>query len=202
MKKIGVLGGTFDPIHIGHIYIAYETYIKLQLDEVIFMPNGVPPHKNNKNVTDEKIRYEMVKKAISNYSFFTISNYEIEKKGLSFTYETLKYLKSNFEDVELFFITGADSLISLHLWKNVNCMLELCKLVVFNRPGSKRNQLLNEKQLIERKYNTNIIYLDLLSLDISSSLIRSRIYNSLEVDFFLPRGVLDIIKKEKLYRGK
>lgn len=202
MKKIGVLGGTFDPIHIGHIYIAYETYIKLQLDEVIFMPNGVPPHKNNKNVTDEKIRYEMVKKAISNYSFFTISNYEIEKKGLSFTYETLKYLKSNFEDVELFFITGADSLISLHLWKNVNCMLELCKLVVFNRPGSERNQLLNEKQLIERKYNTNIIYLDLLSLDISSSLIRSRIYNSLEVDFFLPRGVLDIIEKEKLYRGK
>lgn len=200
MKKIGVLGGTFDPIHIGHIYIAYEAYITLQLDEVIFMPNGVPPHKNNKNVTDEKIRYAMVEKSISNYSFFTISNYEMKKEGVSFTYETLRYLKNSFMDVEIFFITGADSLINLHTWRNVDDILDLCKLVVFNRPGYKKNQLLNKKKLIEKKYNTNIIYLDLLNLDISSSLIRSRINNSLEVDFFLPRGVLDIIEREELYR--
>ena len=91
MKKIGVFGGTFDPIHIGHIYIAYEAYKILELDEVIFMPAGNPPHKKWKDITDEIIRYEMVKKAIEPYSFFSINNYEIEKKGLSFTYETLRY---------------------------------------------------------------------------------------------------------------
>ncbi|MGL5244413.1 MAG: nicotinate-nicotinamide nucleotide adenylyltransferase, partial [Sarcina sp.] len=75
MKKIGVLGGTFDPIHNGHLYIAYEAYRKLKLDEVIFMPTGTPPHKLDKKVTNEKIRYSMVKKAILPYSFFTISDY-------------------------------------------------------------------------------------------------------------------------------
>ena len=125
MKKIGVFGGTFDPIHIGHIYIAYEAYKILELDEVIFMPAGNPPHKKWKDITDEIIRYEMVKKAIEPYSFFSINNYEIEKKGLSFTYETLRYLHESFKEVELYFITGADCLINLNSWKNINEILNL-----------------------------------------------------------------------------
>lgn len=200
MKKIGVIGGTFDPIHIGHLYIAYEAYHKLGLDEVIFMPNGNPPHKQEKNITDEKIRYAMVEEAIKNYSFFTVSNYEIEKKGLSFTYETLEYLKNKLGKVELYFITGADCLIEINTWKNVNMILNFSNFVVFSRPGFDKIQLAEQKRDVERKYNTNITFLDLLQLDISSSLIRERVKNDLEVGFFLSSGVLKIVKKHKLYK--
>ena len=177
MKKIGVFGGTFDPIHIGHIYIAYEAYKILELDEVIFMPAGNPPHKKWKDITDEIIRYEMVKKAIEPYSFFSINNYEIEKKGLSFTYETLRYLH-----------------------ENINEIFKFSNLVVFNRPGFDKNDLLKRKEEFDREYCTNIVYLDLLNIEISSTLIRERVHDSLEVKFFLPPGVVDIIDKYNLYR--
>lgn len=200
MKKIGVFGGTFDPIHIGHIYIAYEAYKILELDEVIFMPAGNPPHKKWKYITDEIIRYEMVKKAIEPYSFFSINNYEIEKKGLSFTYETLRYLHESFKEVELYFISGADCLINLNSWKNINEIFKFSNLVVFNRPGFDKNDLLKRKEEFDREYCTNIVYLDLLNIEISSTLIRERVHDSLEVKFFLPPGVVDIIDKYNLYR--
>ncbi|EGT3614975.1 nicotinate-nucleotide adenylyltransferase [Clostridium perfringens] len=202
MKKIGVIGGTFDPIHIGHIYIAYEAYKELELDEVIFMPAGNPPHKRNKDITDEIIRYEMVKKAINPYSFFSISNYEIEKQGLSFTYETLRYLNESFGEVELYFITGADCLVNLNSWKNISDIFKFSNLVVFNRPGFNKNDLLKRKKEFEKEYCTNIVYLDLLNIEISSTFIRERVANSLEVKFFLPPGVMDIINKNNLYRRK
>lgn len=200
MRKIGVFGGTFDPIHIGHIYIAYEAYKLLELDEVIFMPAGNPPHKKWKYVTDEIIRYEMVKKAIEPYSFFSINNYEIEKEGLSFTYETLRYLHESFKEVELYFITGADCLINLNSWKNIKEIFRLSNLVVFNRTGFDKNDLLKRKETFDREYFTNIIYLDLLNIEISSTIIRERVFDSLEVKFFLPPGVGDIIEKYNLYR--
>lgn len=200
MKKIGVLGGTFDPIHNGHLYIAYEAYKKLDLDQIIFMVAGKPPHKREKNITEDEIRLSMVEKAIKPYSFFTVSNYEIEKHGLSFTYETLKYLKDSLgEEVELYFITGADCLVNLETWKNVNDIMALSNFVVFNRPGFGKELLLTQKAQAEEKYNTEIVFLDLLDLEISSSLIRERISKALDVRFFLPEGVLSIIEKEKLY---
>lgn len=199
MKKIGIIGGTFDPIHNGHIYIAYEAYKKLDLDLIMFMPNGNPPHKRGKKITDDKIRCEMVEKAIAPYSFFAINYYEIEKNGLSFTYESLEYLKNSLDEVDLYFITGADCLIDLHLWRNVNDIMKYCKFVVFNRPGFSKESIKDEKAKVEEKYNTNIIFLDLLELDISSSLIRDRIKKGLEVRFFMPEDVLSVIKRENLY---
>ena len=110
MKRYGIIGGTFDPIHNAHLYIAYEAKKQLDLDNVVFMPAGIQPFKKENKVTDSELRYNMVKLAIEPYKEFSISDYEIEKEGLSFTYETLEYFKENYnnEKVDLFFITGAD----------------------------------------------------------------------------------------------
>ncbi len=118
---------------------------------------------------------------------------------MSFTYETLRYLHESFKEVELYFITGADCLINLNSWKNINEIFKFSNLVVFNRPGFDKNDLLKRKEEFDREYCTNIVYLDLLNIEISSTLIRERVHDSLEVKF-LPPGVVDIIDKYNLYR--
>lgn len=197
MKKYGIIGGTFDPIHNAHLYIAYEAKKRLNLDKIIFIPNGSPPHKLNKKVTGASLRYEMVKEAIKDFEDFEVSDYEIEKEELSYTYKTLEYF--NKDNVELYFITGADCLVSLHKWKNVTEIFSLCNFVVFTRPGFKEADLKKEKELAEKKYNGEIIFLNVLNLEISSTEIRKRIENGDRVDFFVPERVMKVIEREKLY---
>lgn len=202
MKRYGIIGGTFDPIHYAHLYIAYEAREQLKLDKVIFMPAGKQPLKTDKNVTDSNLRYEMVNMAIEPFDEFSISNYEIEKQGLSFTYETLDYLKNiGTEEKELFFITGADCLMDIEKWKNVSGIFSLCTLVVFYRGGYNKELLFNQKKKIENKYNGNIVNLDLKELEISSTDLRKRISEGKKVDFFIPEKVIDFINKNNLYKG-
>ncbi len=206
MRRYGIIGGTFDPIHYAHLYIAYEAKEQLNLDEVIFMPAGKQPLKAKKVVTDSKLRYEMVKSAIEPFNEFSISNYEIEKEGLSFTYETLEYFKgeSNVEnqEKELFFITGADCLISIEEWRGVEKIFSLCTLVVFIRSGISQKEMMEKKQMIEAKYNGKIIILDLKELEISSTDIRERVSRNKRIDFFVPSKVADIIYEKGLYTNK
>lgn len=199
MIKIGILGGTFDPIHNGHLYIASEAIYQLGLNKVLFMPSGNPPHKTSKYITDGSIRYELVKMAIRDKSFFDVSDYEIRKKGLSYTYETMEYLKKIDNTVSLYFITGADCLMDLDLWKNVDRILNACTLVVFGRPGYNKSELIEQKKKIENKYGKEIIYMDLLQLDISSSSIRESISKGKIIDYFLPQGVYNSIVELGLY---
>lgn len=197
MKKIGIIGGTFNPIHLAHLYIAYEAKCQLNLDKVIFMPAGSPPHKKNKGILEASLRYKMVEEAIKNYEDFEISNYEIEKKDISYTYETLEYLKT--KDNELYFITGADCLINIEKWKNPDRIFKASNLVVFNRPGYDTEQLKLQKNEIEKKYNTNINFLDIMDLEISSSMIRDRIKEGKKIDFFISKEVLDFIGRNNIY---
>ncbi|WP_252232440.1 nicotinate-nucleotide adenylyltransferase [Clostridium sp. ZBS15] len=198
MKRYGIIGGTFDPIHYGHLYIAYEAKKQLNLNNVIFMPAGNPPHKEGKKVTDALLRYDMVKKAIEDFSGFSISNYEIEKKGLSYTYETLEHFKDN--DVELFFITGADCLMDIETWESADKILSLSNLVVFSRGGFSNKKLIKQKEYIEKKYSVNIIALPLKRLEISSTDIRKRIKDKERVDFFVPQPIIKLIEENRLYK--
>jgi nicotinate-nucleotide adenylyltransferase len=201
MKKKGIFGGTFDPIHNGHLYIAYEALNQLGLDEVIFMPSGNPPHKTQKNITDGNIRYELVKAATRCEGRFAVSDYEIRKKGLSFTYETVEFLnKAGGDGTEWYFITGADCLMDLNGWKNVDRIFNACTFVVFNRPGYDKNSLLEQKKAIESRYGKKIRFLDLLLLEISSSGIRESIRAGREVGYFLPGGVYNTVKQLGLYK--
>lgn len=197
MKKIGIIGGTFNPIHLAHLYIAYEAKCQLNLDKVIFMPAGSPPHKKNEDILEAPLRYKMVLEAIKKYEDFEISNYEIEKEGFSYTYETLENFKS--EDNILYFITGADCLINIEKWKNPDRIFKASKLVVFNRPGYDKESLKLQKNEIEKKYNTSINFLDIMDLEISSTMIRDRIKDGKKIDFFIPKEVLDFIIKNNIY---
>lgn len=197
MKKIGIIGGTFNPIHLAHLYIAYEAKCQLNLDKVIFMPAGSPPHKKNEDILEAPLRYKMVLEAIKKYEDFEISNYEIEKEGFSYTYETLENFKS--KDNILYFITGADCLINIEKWKNPDRIFKVSKLVVFNRPGYDKESLKLQKNEIEKKYNTSINFLDIMDLEISSTMIRDRIKDGKKIDFFIPKEVLDFIRKNNIY---
>ena len=197
MKKIGIIGGTFNPIHLAHLYIAYEAKCQLNLDKMIFMPAGSPPHKKNEDILEAPLRYKMVLEAIKKYEDFEISNYEIEKEGFSYTYETLENFKS--KDNILYFITGADCLINIEKWKNPDRIFKASKLVVFNRPGYDKESLKLQKNEIEKKYNTSINFLDIMDLEISSTMIRDRIKDGKKIDFFIPKEVLDFIRKNNIY---
>lgn len=201
MKRYGMMGGTFNPIHLAHLYIAYEAKETLNLDKVIFMVAGNPPHKKESSVIDSNYRYDMVKMAIKDYPGFEISDYEIQKQGYSYTYETLKYLKGDEGEVELFFIAGADSLMDIEKWKNPELVLSNCTFVAFNRGEYTKEALERQKKKLQDKYNSNIILLDISNLDISSSMIRERIINGKRVDFFIPEKVKKYIEQNKLYRG-
>ena len=199
MERYGIMGGTFNPIHLAHLYIAYEAKEQLNLDTIIFMPAGNPPHKKNNSIIDSSFRLDMVKLAIEDYEDFIVSSYEIEKKGLSFTYETLKALKK--DDVELYFIAGGDSLMDIEKWKNPEQILTDCKFVVFNRGQFSMEELDKQKIKLEKKYNAKIILLNIANIDISASMIRRRLEEGKRVDFFLPNKVLKYIVDNRLYEG-
>lgn len=197
MKKIGILGGTFNPIHLAHLYIAYEAKSQLNLDKVIFIPAGNPPHKKDKKIIEASLRYNMVCEAIKNYEDFEISKYEVEKEGYSYTFETLKQFKA--KDNELYFITGADCLMDIEEWKSPEEIFKLSKFVVFNRAGYNKKNLRIQKDKIEKKFNTTINFLDIIDLEISSSIIRNRIKEGKRIDFFMSREVLEYIITNNLY---
>ncbi|MEI3338468.1 MAG: nicotinate-nucleotide adenylyltransferase [Clostridium sp.] len=198
MEKLGIMGGTFDPIHLAHIYIAEEAKRQLNLDKVLFMPAGSQPLKINKNVTKASLRLEMVKEAIKGIDYFEVSDYEIKKKGMSYTYLTVENFKA--PNRKVFFITGADCLMDLEMWNGVNRIFNACEFVVFTRPGYDEEKLKAQKMKIEEKYNKKVILIHVNSPNISSTMIREKIRDGKKVDNLLSKNVLNIIQKEGLYK--
>ena len=198
--KKAIFGGTFDPIHNGHIYLAYEALKLLKLDKVIFVPSGNPPHKTYKTVTDASIRCDLIKNAILNESKFEMDLFEVNNTGFSYTYKTLEYFNQLEKNTEWFFLTGSDCLLELHYWKNVSAILKLCNFVVFNRPGFDESQISKIKQQTEKKYGKEITLLKIKPLDISSSMIRLKVRNQEEIEELVPQNVQISINKLNLYK--
>ena len=197
--KKAIFGGTFDPIHNGHIDLAYEALRLLKLDKVIFVPSGKPPHKTDKIITDASVRCELVKSAISDQDKFEMSSFEVDNIGLSYTYKTLKYFNQLEKTTKWYFLTGSDCLTELHYWKNVGEILKLCNFVVFNRPGFDEIDINKIKIQTEKKYNKEIILLKINPLDISSSMVRQKVKNKEEIKDLVPKSVEASIRKLRLY---
>ncbi|MBE6081272.1 MAG: nicotinate-nucleotide adenylyltransferase [Tissierellaceae bacterium] len=199
-NKIGIMGGTFDPVHIGHLIIAEESRVNFDLDKIIFVPTGEPPHKNLKNVTSAKDRYEMTLLSIMHNPYFYISDIEIKREGLTYTIDTIKYFKKRYPKSEIFFIIGADSLINIDKWKNSEELLRESKFIVAKRVGIEYSLLEERINEINDKYSKIVFSVTTPYIDISSTDIRKRVKNGENIKYYLPLDVEAYIKKNRLYR--
>jgi nicotinate-nucleotide adenylyltransferase len=190
--RIGILGGTFDPPHIGHLIIAEQARQQLRLDKILFVPAYVPPHKMGKATASPVQRLTMTRKAIAGVPEFEVSSVEIGRKGVSYTVDTLRHLKSKYEDATLFLIVGGDNFDQLKTWKSVREILRLATPVVYDRE--------EKKNRVSQRTLRNRILLKGASLRISSTLIRQRLMNGESVRFLVPQAVERYIRLHKLYR--
>lgn len=198
MRKIGIIGGTFDPIHNGHIKIAGLAQKSLSLDEVFFIPAGNPYLK--KNVTPYIHRYNMTKLAIDNYDKFVVSDIEKSEEN-TYTYFTLQNMHQLYPDSEFYFILGADSLMQIDSWKCPELIFSLCTVLVTVRPGHRTCELQEKIYQLTQKYNANIELFSVEMIDISSTKIRDFIQNGFCITQYVPEEVADYIAQNNLYQG-
>lgn len=199
MIKVGIMGGTFDPIHIGHLILAMEAINYKNLDEVWFIPTGNPNFKQDKNVTNKQKRFEMVKIATQDNKKFNVCDYEINKNGVTYSWETMKYLRENY-DYDFYFIMGEDSLMSVETWENAEDFLKNTKILACIRRQEEMSKLdvkiddLKSKGYFTEKIPTSFI-------DISSTKIREKVQTNQDFRYFVPNQVFEYIVRNKLYES-
>lgn len=201
MARIGVLGGTFDPIHKGHLMIGHYAYKEYGLDEIWFMPSGIPPHKKDHTITETKERCEMVRLAIADFPYFKLSEFEVKREGNTYTAETLRLLNQEFVQHDFYFIIGADSLFQLETWHRPELVMSQTTLLVAGRDYPDASCTIEERiaELTER-YQAKIFRIHCGELDIASAEIRKKIADGKPVEDYLPSPVLQYISTRKLYQ--
>ena len=196
------MGGTFDPIHMGHLILGEKAYEQLGLDKVLFMPCGNPPHKRNRKgrATDEQ-RAEMVRLAIEDNPHFELSLIEMHEEGYTYTYRTLEQLNEENPDTEYYFIIGADSLFNFDTWMEPERICQEAVLVVATRDHTPLKELDQQMELLAQKYNGNFIRLDTMNIDVSSELLRSWHKSGQSLRYYVPQPVISYIEKNDIYKG-
>lgn len=187
MNKVGIIGGTFDPPHVGHLLIANDVRQKLSLDEIWFMPNHIPPHKQNKSVTPTPIRVKMIEAAVASNSSFRVETIELQREGPSYTYDTMMLLAKKYPDTRFYFIIGADMVEYLPKWHNIEKLLKIITFIGVKRPG----------YTFSSEYP--VLEVETPQMDISSTLIRKRVQEGWTSQYLVPDKVKEIIEEKRLY---
>ncbi len=193
INRIGIMGGTFDPIHHGHLITAQSVALQRNLDKILFIPCSTSPHKIDVNSTPANNRLDMVKLAIKGLNKFSVSDYEIKNKGISYTIDTIIHLKEKFNEIE--FIIGYDNYLKFDTWKEPDKILELVKLVVLKRSYNNIDISSNENRFRKRA-----VFVETPVIDITSTEIRERVKKNLPIDFLVPESVKKYIVDNKLYK--
>ncbi|MBC8263478.1 MAG: nicotinate-nucleotide adenylyltransferase [Anaerolineales bacterium] len=199
--RVGVLGGTFDPIHNGHLVAAEEVRAQLRLDRVVFVPAGLPPHKLTEHVSSVDHRLTMVKLAIASNPYFTVSRVDIDRFGPCYTVDTIQLLwDERGGEVELYFIIGSDSLADIPTWHKPQRLIRLCRLAVVARPGYRVD--MEELERLLPGITSRIHFINSPQLDISSTDIQKRVREGLPIKYQAPEAVEDYIYEHELYTGR
>ncbi|MFH2047176.1 MAG: nicotinate-nucleotide adenylyltransferase [Pseudomonadota bacterium] len=221
MKNIGLFGGTFNPVHFGHLRSAAEVRVRFLLDKVCFIPSAIPPHKSPSRIANAKDRFEMLKIAIKSYPEFYLSNVELNRQGPSYTIDTVKYFQSDqTEPAAYYLILGLDAFLEIDTWKSFKELFRVIPFIVMTRPGLNYcedkdrvaavsdflNTKISDGYLFSKKDSvyTHKVYqpvymLDITPIDISSTNIRTLIKNKEPVSFFMPEDVELFVKNNGLY---
>ena len=201
MAKIGILGGTFDPIHNGHLALGKQAYEQFSLDEIWFMPSGHPPHKKGRLVTEGKEREDMVKLAIASVPYFVYSDFELKREGNTYTAQTLSLLKEVYPQHEFYFIIGADSLYEIEQWYQPEMVMKQAVLLVAARSYEKDHPDF-EKQVkyLEEKFEARIGVIRFEEMDVASKQIRKMVSSGQSIKDLVPGPVAGYIRIHGLYR--
>lgn len=198
-KKVGILGGTFDPIHTGHLILAEAAYEFFSLDYVLIMPNGNPPHKAGQvNATMEQ-RTRMVELAVADNPHLKVSDFEKTPQDYHYTYETLEFLKKEHPDTDYYFILGADSLVHFHTWMEPRRICEACSILAATRDHMESEELTARIQELSRVFGAHIYPMETPNIDISSNMIRERVRTGRSIRYYVPEAVEEYIYKKGLY---
>jgi nicotinate-nucleotide adenylyltransferase len=192
-KKIGILGGTFDPIHLGHLVLAEQVREKLKLDQVIFIPCLRSPHKTRQKLSPAKDRFQMIRLAVEGNPSFCVSDIELKRRGVSYTVDTLRRLKDVYSESQIYFLTGSDVLNELGTWKDPERIYRLAKVVIATRPGFDEFDRRN-------RFAKKSIVVPITGIDVSSSEIRRRVKKGKSIEYLVPSVVEDYIEEKRLYR--
>lgn len=198
--KIGILGGTFDPIHNGHLMLARHARDVLGMDEVWFMPNGNPPHKTSDSIeTNTKHRLAMIQKAINDDTGFVIQSYEIKRKETNYSYLTMEQFKEMYAGYEFYFIIGADSLYAIESWKHPERLMKTCTILAACREDKNQDDMQKQIAYLKEKYDADIRLMNTEAIDISSTEIRSCVKERGSIEHLVPAAVCEYIKENGLY---
>lgn len=199
-RRIGLMGGTFDPIHIGHLMLAECAYEQFGLDEVLFLPSGNPPHKQDRtDGASDRERLEMVRLAVADNPHFAIDEEEMRRAGLTYTSETLRRLRSGHPENDYYFIIGADSLATFDTWKNPESICRNCILAVAARDKMPFEELESRMEELRRRFGATIYLLRTPDVEIASSNLRSMVRDGHSIRYFVPDSVRQYIETHQIY---
>lgn len=196
--RIGLYGGTFDPIHVGHLIVIENAINFMKLDKVIILPSSNPPHKKHKKKTETNIRVEMVSEAIKDNDKIVLSTFESTDDSVRYTHETIRYFKKFFKDDDIFYIMGEDSFLTIDTWRNYDDILDE-NIIVFTRSNIDEDSDLVKKVQLIKKDNPNIFLINNININISSTLIRDLVKNNMSIKYLVRDSVRYIIENRGLY---
>ena len=198
MQRLGIMGGTFDPIHYGHLLMAEEARQTFALDQVVFVPNGRPAHKKAYLVSSPEDRYAMALLATGSNPYFACDRVEIERPGTSFTIDTIRHFRQQYPELDaLYFITGADAILEILTWHEYARLVEECLFIAVTRPGFVLDRL---AEIADAQFLERVLFLPIPGLDISSTDLRRRVREGRGITYMTPDAVQTYIARRGLYR--
>ena len=200
-RRVGIMGGTFDPIHNGHLVLAERAYEQFNLEHILFLPSGNPPHKRERfGGASDADRLEMVRLAIGGNAHFVLDDEEMYRNGYSYTKDTLRILNEVHPDTEFYFIIGADSLMAFDTWMNPECIAKLCVLVAAVRDGLDHTAMYETMAQLKERYGADVRLLETPELDIASSRLRAWCREGRSLRYYVPDSVYEYISANHLYQ--